>query len=72
MVCLPKANALTCENVESLSEGIIQWHKETGYISGTNNQAHFVFRDTAFADDVAKANLSAIFEQAGYNNLRSL
>ncbi len=72
IICLPKAKALTNDNVEALSEGIIQWHKETGYISGPNNQTHFVFRDTAFSDDVAKANLSAIFEQAGYNNLRSL
>jgi adenine-specific DNA-methyltransferase len=31
-----------------------------------------VFRDSAFADDVAKTNTSAILEQYGLNNVRSL
>ena len=31
-----------------------------------------VFRDSAFADDVAKTNLAAILEQRGLENVRSL
>jgi nicotinamidase-related amidase len=31
-----------------------------------------VFRDSAFADDVAKTNLAAILEQHGITNVRSL
>ena len=31
-----------------------------------------VFRDSAFADDVAKSNLTAIFHQHGLENVRSL
>ena len=31
-----------------------------------------VFRDSAFADDVAKTNVSAILEQHGIENVRSL
>jgi hypothetical protein len=31
-----------------------------------------VFRDSAFADDVAKTNLTAILQQHGLENVRSL
>ena len=31
-----------------------------------------VFRDSAFADDVAKTNITAILEQRGLENVRSL
>jgi adenine-specific DNA-methyltransferase len=31
-----------------------------------------VFRDSAFVDDVAKTNISAILQQHGLENLRSL
>ena len=31
-----------------------------------------IFRDSAFADDVAKTNLTAILEQHGLGNVRSL
>ena len=31
-----------------------------------------IFRDSAFVDDVAKANLTAILEQRGLANIRSL
>ena len=31
-----------------------------------------VFRDSAFADDVAKTNMAAILEQNGIANVRSL
>ena len=31
-----------------------------------------IFRDSAFEDDVAKVNLTAILEQRGLGNVRSL
>lgn len=31
-----------------------------------------IFRDSAFADDVAKTNLAVILEQYGIQNVRSL
>ena len=31
-----------------------------------------IFRDSAFADDVAKTNLAAILHQRGLSNVRSL
>ena len=44
---------------------------------GTSNwprraRATVVFRDSAFADDVAKTNLTAILQQHGLENVRSL
>ncbi|MFA4836963.1 MAG: hypothetical protein WC749_12945, partial [Dehalococcoidia bacterium] len=33
---------------------------------------YLVFRDSAFADDVAKTNLTAILQQHGLENIRSL
>ncbi len=31
-----------------------------------------IFRDSAFADDVAKTNMTAILQQRGPNNVRNL
>lgn len=31
-----------------------------------------VFRDSAFADDVGKTNLTTIFQQSGLENVRSI
>ena len=56
------------EGIESLALGIVEWHSElalTGEIT-------VVFRDNAFADDVAKTNLTAILEQHGLSNVRSI
>lgn len=47
------------EDVESLGQGIIEWHKALAPVGDTT----CVFRDSAFADDVAKTNLTAILEQ---------
>lgn len=54
--------------IEALAQGIIAWHKEMAPAGDTT----CVFRDSAFADDVAKTNMAAILEQNGIANVRSL
>ena len=56
------------EEVEPLALGIVAWHQELAPVGDST----CVFRDSAFADDVAKTNLSAILEQHGLQNVRSL
>jgi len=65
-VCLSKE--IPQQDIEKLSEGIISWHRELNPAGETT----IVFRDSAFADDVAKTNLTAILDQAGLSNVRSL
>ena len=64
--CLDEVIART--NVEPLALGIAEWHNELAPAGETT----VVFRDSAFADDVAKTNLAAILEQRGLGNVRSL
>ena len=66
VACL--ATRITQEAVEPLAQGIVDWHKELAPAGDTT----CVFRDSAFADDVAKTNLAAILEQHGLKNVRSL
>lgn len=66
LACL--AETITREQVEPLAQGIIGWHKELAPAGDTT----CVFRDSAFADDVAKTNLAAILEQHGIQNVHSL
>ena len=66
IVCL--ATKIGREEVEPLAHGIVAWHKELAPAGETQ----VVFRDSAFADDVAKANLTAILEQHGLTNVRSI
>ncbi|MEY4942006.1 MAG: hypothetical protein RL254_187 [Planctomycetota bacterium] len=66
LACL--APAISRVDVEALAQGIIAWHKELAPAGDTT----CVFRDSAFADDVAKTNLAAILEQYGIQNVRSL
>jgi len=56
------------DEVESLALGIVEWHKHTLPAGETQ----VVFRDSAFADDVGKTNLTAILQQHGLTNVRSL
>ncbi len=56
------------EMVESLALGIAAWHKELAPAGDST----VVFRDSAFADDVAKTNVAAILQQHGLANVRSL
>jgi len=48
-------------NVEPLAQGIIAWHEKLAPAGDTT----VVFRDSAFADDVAKTNLAAFLQQNG-------
>lgn len=66
IVCL--AEQISRKDVEPLALGIIAWHKQLAPAS----ESTLVFRDSAFADDVAKTNLTAILQQHGLENVRSL
>lgn len=66
LVCL--APNIAREEVEVLAQGIVVWHKEVA----PSGETQVVFRDNAFADDVAKTNLAAILHQNGLENVRSL
>ncbi|MDG4458299.1 site-specific DNA-methyltransferase [Pseudomonas aeruginosa] len=66
LACL--AEKITREQVESLAQGIIAWHKQLAPAGDTT----CVFRDSAFADDVAKTNMAAILQQHGIATVRSL
>lgn len=66
IACL--AGKITAAEVEKLSQGIVEWHGALAPAGDTT----CVFRDSAFADDVAKTNLAAILEQNGIANVRSL
>ncbi|TCP60647.1 adenine-specific DNA-methyltransferase [Rhodovulum bhavnagarense] len=54
--------------IEPLARDISAWHKELEPASDTQ----VVFRDSAFADDIAKTNMTAILEQNGIAHVRSL
>ena len=62
------ATSIAADEVESLALGIVGWHKELAPAGDTT----CIFRDSAFADDVAKTNMAAILEQNGIQNVRSL
>lgn len=66
LVCL--AEEITHEDVEPLGLGIAEWNKALA----PAGESTVVFRDSAFADDVAKTNLTAILQQHGLENVRSL
>ena len=66
MACL--AETIGRDEVEALAQGIVDWQKALAPAGDTT----CVFRDSAFADDVAKTNLAAILEQHGIENVRSL
>jgi len=60
--------AISRDEVEDLAMGIIDWHKELEPAGDTQ----VVFRDSAFANDIAKTNMTAILEQHGIAHVRSL
>ncbi len=66
MACL--VPAISAADVEALAQGIVGWHQDLAPAGDTT----CVFRDSAFADDVAKTNLAAILQQYGIKNVRSL
>ena len=66
LVCL--ATQISRDDVEPLAQGIVNWHVALAPAGDTT----CVFRDSAFADDVAKTNLTAILNQHGLAIVRSL
>jgi adenine-specific DNA-methyltransferase len=66
LTCL--APQISNDEAESLALGIVEWHKQLSPAGETQ----LVFRDSAFADDVGKTNLTAILQQNGLENVRSL
>jgi len=60
--------SISHEEVEDLAMRIIDWHKELEPAGDTQ----VVFRDSAFANDIAKTNMTAILEQNGIKHVRSL
>jgi len=66
MACL--TSSIRTDEVEVLAEGIVAWHKTLAPARDTT----CVFLDNAFENDVAKLNLTAILQQHGIKNVRSL
>jgi adenine-specific DNA-methyltransferase len=66
IACL--APTITRAEAEPLALGIVGWRKITAPAGDTT----CVFRDSSFADDVAKTNLASILQQHGIGTVRSL
>jgi adenine-specific DNA-methyltransferase len=66
LVCL--APSITQAEAEPVALGLAAWHKE----QAPAGESTVVFRDSAFADDVAKTNLAAILQQHGLTKVMSL
>jgi len=66
LVCL--SDAIARDDIEPVAMGIIRWHGE----QAPAGESTVVFRDSAFAEDVAKTNLAAILNQHGLPTVRSL
>ena len=66
LVCLSKSISLA--EIEPLAQGMIDWIKT----QNPETETVIVFRDSAFENDVAKTNITAIFNQHGFSNIRSL
>ena len=64
--CLDKT--IHRNEIEELAQGIIDWHRDLEPAGDTQ----VVFRDSAFENDVAKTNMTAILEQHGIKHVRSL
>lgn len=66
IVCL--ADGLTKDVVEGLATGIVAWRRALAPAVDTR----VVFKDSGFADDVAKTNMASILNQNGIYDVRSL
>jgi adenine-specific DNA-methyltransferase len=55
-------------DVDAVAGAIAEWHKELE----PETDSYVFFRDSAFADDIAKTNMAAILEQNGIAHVRSL
>jgi adenine-specific DNA-methyltransferase len=76
MACL--SDAIDRDVAEPLALGIAAWQKaQAQALQGEDDNAKpvstkLVFKDSAFADDVAKTNLAAILSQHGLDDVRSI
>ena len=66
IVCL--ADGLTKDVIEPLASGIVAWRAALAPAVDTR----VVFKDSGFADDIAKTNMAAILNQNGISDVRSL
>lgn len=66
IVCL--ADGLTKDVIEPLASGIVAWRAALAPAVDTR----VVFKDSSFADDIAKTNMAAILNQNGISDVRSL
>jgi adenine-specific DNA-methyltransferase len=66
IVCL--ADGLTKDVIEPLASGIVAWRAALAPAGDTR----VVFKDSGFADDIAKTNMAAILNQNGITDVRSL
>jgi len=64
IVCL--AEKISRDEIEPIAQGIAAWRKQLAPAGDTT----VVFRDSAFTDDVAKTNLTAILVQNGFSSER--
>lgn len=62
------APSIARSDVDAVAQGILDWHRELE----PETASHVFFRDSAFADDIAKTNMAAILEQNGISHVRSL
>ncbi|MFD7730014.1 site-specific DNA-methyltransferase [Kitasatospora phosalacinea] len=60
--CLPAAGSITNDNAEEVAQGIIAWRDELR----PEADVTVFLKDTAFSDDVAKANVAAVLEQHAF------
>jgi adenine-specific DNA-methyltransferase len=66
IACL--ADELTKDMIEPLASGVIEWRTAIAPAVDTR----VVFKDSGFADDIAKTNMAAILNQSGISDVRSL
>ena len=66
IVCL--TDGLTKDVIEPLASGIVAWRAALAPAVDTR----VVFKDSGFADDIAKTNMAAILNQNGISDVRSL
>ena len=66
IACL--AQRIEAGEVEELAGGVADWHD----VLDNTDDTMVVFRDSAFADDVAKTNCTEILRQSGIRNVRSI
>jgi adenine-specific DNA-methyltransferase len=66
IACL--ADGLTKNVIEPLASGIVAWRAVLAPAVDTR----VVFKDSGFADDIAKTNMAAILNQNGISDVRSL